>query len=290
MAEAIRPLCRKWMAVTTSETSTYAIAGGSTGKSRLDVLAQGMQPSTLQLLERVGVPAGGTCLDVGCGGGHVTLELARLAGPSGLAVGVDFDADVLTLAEQDAAQLGVTNVQFRHGEAVRLARAVGDLDFDVAYCRFLLSHVTSPGDVVREMAGLVRPGGTVVVEDIDYRGTLCETPSEAFQRYADLYRAIVQRKGADAEIGPRLPGLLDDAGLTHVDVASFQHVSRSPQSFVKRIHALTLDRIGPALLGAGLVSLDELEELRRGLQSVADDERTLICSPRFFQAWGRQPE
>ena len=208
---------------------TYAIEGGSSGKSRLDVLAAGMAPSTLQLLERVGVPAGGTCLDVGCGGGHVTVELARLTGPSGLAVGVDFDADIVALAAEAAAQLDVVNAQFRHGDATRLSVTVGDIEFDVAYSRFLLSHLAAPGDVVREMAGLVRPGGVVVVEDIDYRGTLCEPPNEAFQRYADLYRAIVRHRGADAEIGPRLPGFLDDAGLVDVDVNSIQLVGRDPR-------------------------------------------------------------
>ena len=276
------------MTVTPSET--YAIAGGRTGKSRLDVLAEGMQASTLQLLERVGVPAGGTCLDVGCGGGHVTRELARLAGSSGLAVGVDFDSDVLALAEGDTARLGVTNVQFRWGDALDLAAAVGDFDFDFVYCRFLLSHVASPSEVVRELAELVRPGGAVAVEDIDYRGSLCEPPSEPFQRYDELYRSIVRQRGADAEIGPRLPGLLDDAGLEHVDVASFQLVGRDPQSFVKRIHVLTLERIAPALVAGGLVSVEELEELRGSLHSVADDERTLFCSPRFFQAWGYRPK
>ena len=258
-----------------------------TGKSRLYVLADGMQASTLQLLERVGVPAGGACLDVDCGGGHVTRELARLAGSSGLAVG--FDSDVLALAEEDAARLGVTNVLFRCGDALGLASAVGDFDFDVVYCRFLLSHVVSPGDVVREMADLVRPGGAVAVEDIDYRGSLCEPPSEAFQRYDELYQSIVRLRGADAEIGPRLPGLLDDAGLVDVDVASVQLVGRDPQSFVKRIHVLTLDRVAPALLDGGLVSVEELDEVRRGLQSAAADERTLFCSPRFFQAWGHRP-
>jgi SAM-dependent methyltransferase len=275
--------------VAVTASGTYAIAGGASGKSRLDVIAEGMRPSTLRLLEGVGVPDGGVCLDVGCGGGHVTVELARLVGPSGLVVGVDFDANVLALAERDAAELGVTNVQFRRGDALRLAATVGDLDFDVAYCRFVLSHVAAPGDVVREMAGLVRPGGAVVVEDIDFRGVLCEPPSEAFGRYEELYRSIVQRKGGDAEIGPRLPGLLDDAGLAHVDVVAFHNVGRDPRSFVKRSHVLTLDRIGPALLDAGLVSTAELDEMHRGLQAVADDQRTLFCSPRFFQAWGRRP-
>lgn len=135
-------------------------------------------------------------------GWAVTRELARLAGPSGLAVGVDFDSDVLALAEEDAARLGVTNVLFRCGDALGLASAVGDFDFDVVYCRFLLSHVVSPGDVVREMADLVRPGGAVAVEDIDYRGSLCEPPSEAFQRYDELYQSTFDCGAPTPRSGP----------------------------------------------------------------------------------------
>jgi SAM-dependent methyltransferase len=267
---------------------TYSIAGGSAGKSRLDVLAEAMRPTTRSLLDRVGVPFGGTCLDVGCGGGHVTLELAGLVGPSGLAVGIDFDADVLALAEKDAAEAGATNVRFEHGDAVSLRRAVGDADFDVVYCRFLLSHLAAPIDTVRDMAGLVRPGGVVVVEDVDCRGMHCEPPNVAFQRYYELYESIVRHKGADANIGPRLPSLLEDAGLGDVEVDCFQRVGRAPQSLVKQIHLLTLDRIGPAALAAGLVSAPELDAVVRGLQSAAGDPRSLFGAPRVVQAWGRR--
>jgi hypothetical protein len=162
--------------------------------------------------------------------------------------------------------------------------------FDVAYARFLLSHAMAPGEIVNQMADLVRPGGTVIVEDIDWRGAHCEPPSEVYQRYADLYRSIIHCKGADAEIGPRLPGLLDAAGLMNVDVACVQLAGRDPQSFVKRIHLLTLERIGAAAIGAGLISAAEFEELHRRMESLTGDPRTLFCSPRIFQTWGRRTQ
>jgi 2-polyprenyl-3-methyl-5-hydroxy-6-metoxy-1,4-benzoquinol methylase len=114
-------------------SSTYAIEGGRAGKARLDVLNRMMEPITARLLDRVDIPTGATCLDVGCGGGHVTLELARRVGPGGRVVGIDFDADavVLSLARADAAAAGMANVEFRAGDATDLDRAGLGGEFDV---------------------------------------------------------------------------------------------------------------------------------------------------------------
>lgn len=71
--------------------SSYIVRGGSSGRERLRILAQVMRPSTLSLLERVGLRPGMRCLDVGCGGGDVTIELARLVGPDASALGIDLD-------------------------------------------------------------------------------------------------------------------------------------------------------------------------------------------------------
>jgi cyclopropane fatty-acyl-phospholipid synthase-like methyltransferase len=62
----------------TNAPQCYAIRGGKEGKKRLDVLARVSLPSTTQLLDRVGVERGMKCLDMGCGGGHVTLLMAGM--------------------------------------------------------------------------------------------------------------------------------------------------------------------------------------------------------------------
>ena len=97
--------------------SSYAIEGGQAGKQRLDVLAAVMQPYTARLLDTVGVAPGSRCIDVGCGGGHVSRELARRVGPHGRVVGIDLDPDVISLASADAQREGLTNLRFEVGDA-----------------------------------------------------------------------------------------------------------------------------------------------------------------------------
>jgi len=64
------------------DKSHYVIRGGIEGRARLRILSRVMWPSTLNLLQRAGISCGMTCLDIGCGGGDVSCELARLVGPA----------------------------------------------------------------------------------------------------------------------------------------------------------------------------------------------------------------
>ncbi len=80
----------------------YIIRGGSAGRERLRLLSRVMHSATCGLLDRVGVRPGMSYLDMGCGGGDVTVELARRAGPTSLVVGEDIDAIKLSLAEQES--------------------------------------------------------------------------------------------------------------------------------------------------------------------------------------------
>ena len=104
------------MAENDTSLDHYVIRGGAAGKERLDLLAAIMEPSTASLLARTGVGPGTKLLDLGCGGGHVSLLAARLAGPDGVVTGVDLDETKLSLARKAAGELQLTNVQFLHGK------------------------------------------------------------------------------------------------------------------------------------------------------------------------------
>lgn len=73
------------------ERPYYAIRGGLPGRERLRVLSHVMQPTTLALFRHVGAGPGMACLEVGCGGGDVALDLARMVGPEGSVIGTDID-------------------------------------------------------------------------------------------------------------------------------------------------------------------------------------------------------
>jgi len=261
----------------------YVIRGGVDGRERLRVLARVVRPTTVELLARAGVAPGMSCLDVGCGGGDVSAELARLVGPGGRVLGIDLDESTVGLARAEAEQAGTSWLAYR-------VAAVGDDvagPFDVVYCRFVLTHLRDPAAAVAWMLARLRPGGMLVVEDIDFRGHFCDPPSAAFARFVELYERVVRSRGADPDIGARLPGLLLDAACAGVRMNVVQPCGFEGE--VKQIAALTMQNIGDALLGAGLASRDEIDDLVRVLWEQADDGRTVMSLPRIVQTWGTRP-
>jgi ubiquinone/menaquinone biosynthesis C-methylase UbiE len=186
----------------------YVINGGVAGKQRMEVVARAFWPTTLTLLQRAGIREGMHCLDLGCGAGEVTFEIARLVGPKGHVMGMDMDAVKLGLARERAAKEGVGNVEFRQANVFEWDE---DSVYDLIYVRFLLTHLPGCARVVPRLIRALRPGGALAVEDINFEGYVSHPANAAMDRYVGLYQEVVRRRGGDAEIGPKLFGML--AGL-----------------------------------------------------------------------------
>jgi SAM-dependent methyltransferase len=266
------------------DSSHYIIQGGIAGRERLRVLARVMRPTTLRLLERVGVRPGMAVLDVGCGGGDVTLEFAQVVGADGLVLGLDLDATKLGVARREAAERGFGNVAFQQ---LNITASDGQPEFDLVYARFLLTHLPDPAGALVRMRHFLRPGGLMVIEDIDFAGHFCHPDSAAFRRYVDLYTSAVQRRGGDANIGPRLPGLLAQTGLQRIEMHVVQPAGWDGD--VKLVTPLTMESIADTVLAEGLASRTEVDHMVEALYDLARQPHTIISLPRIVQAWGSQP-
>jgi SAM-dependent methyltransferase len=262
--------------------TTYAITSGTEDKQRLDLLAAVMRPTMLELLQRAGIASGRRCLDVGCAAGHVAIDMAKLVGPTGRVVGIDYDGSLLERARRDAAAAGLDNVEFRIADAASLAGS----DYDLAYARFLFSHVTDPDEVARVVAAVSKPHGWILVEDVDFRGCFSHPRNAAYDRYVELYRESVRRRGGDADLGPRLPELLQHAGLTRVGFQVVQPAHMDGDG--KLVSYLTLRRIREALQADGLATQAEVDAVLAELLSFTQDPRTVVSLPRIVQAWGQR--
>ena len=268
--------------------SSYIIRGGLSGRERLRVISRVLRPTTLALLDRVGVPEGARCLDAGCGGGDVALELAARAGSTGTVVGVDLDEEKLALARTEAGAAG-RNVEYRRADVATDDLGAG---FDVVYTRFLLTHLRDPAGACDRLRRALRPGGAVIVEDIDYSGSFCHPDSPAYRRYCEVYVATARARGVDPHIGRRLPELLRDAGFEQVRVSAVQPVgvaSDGLEGDAKLACALTLENIAEAAVAAGVAEREELDRAIDELYRLAGDAVTLMSFPRIVQAWARRP-
>jgi ubiquinone/menaquinone biosynthesis C-methylase UbiE len=219
-----------------------AAASGIPGRERLRVLSRVMRPSTTALLQRAGARPGWKCLDVGCGGGDVAFDLARMVLPGGHVVGTDIDDTKLALARAEAVEQHLHNIAFLHADALR---DIPDETFDLVHARFLLSHLADPAAAVANMKKSLRPGGTLVLEDVDFKGYFCHPPHAAFDRYLELYTQAAHRKGGDPNLGRRLPELTREAGFEDIHMNVVQHASTTGE--VKIITALTMENIADAV-------------------------------------------
>jgi ubiquinone/menaquinone biosynthesis C-methylase UbiE len=114
--------------------------------------------------QALGASSGERILDVGCGPGFYLAELLDVVGPNGSLVGVDGNDGMLAVAAGRTA--GHANVAFERADVCALPCA--DAAFDAALCVQVLEYVADPTAALREMHRVLRPGGRLVVADIDW--------------------------------------------------------------------------------------------------------------------------
>lgn len=240
-------------------------------------------PTTVQLLNRVGLATGMKCLDLGCGGGHVAILMAGTVGPEGRVIGSDTDDEILALAQKDAEAAKLTNVEFQQMDACACS---WQEEFDLIYSRFLLSHLSHPKDCLAAIIKACRPGGTIVIEDTDFDGSFCYPPCAAYERYKELYQKVVQRNGGDPNIGPKLPAIARKAGIERIELNVIQATHIRGEA--KLMAPVTMLRISDAAVSEGLASKTEVQEILRELNETAADCETVMALPRIFQMWGKR--
>jgi len=173
-------------------------------------------------LERLGIGPGWCAVDVGAGGGDVSVALAEMVGRGGRVYAVDSDP---------LARDAVAATAAAHSQVLAITQAGEDLllpePVDLAFCRFLLLHVIDPAAVLARMAAAVRPGGWVVAQEpITSAGRVGGSPlSMPGARHPD--------------VGAVLPALVRDAGLEVVDAWAEAPAGAGPGPVAAYLESLT---------------------------------------------------
>jgi ubiquinone/menaquinone biosynthesis C-methylase UbiE len=261
----------------------YALSGGREGYERLRVLAAARRASTLELFRLAGLRPGMRCVDLGCGGGDVTFEMAALAGPAGSVVGIDMDHVKLEPARETARERGLVNVAFEIGNVNHWE---GPGEYDFVYCRFLFQHLARPVDLLRRMWEAVRPGGVLAVEDADLEGLFCDPDNDGFSFYRRIYAEVLARNGGDPGCARRLARYFRQIGISDPEMRMLQGISADGDA--KMMPLLTLEAIADSIVSAGLAKADEVASAIEDLAAFTADPGTTIADPRIFQVWARQ--
>ena len=156
-------------------------------------------------------------LDVGCGPGTITVDLAARVAP-GTVIGVDRERAVVAEATRLLDGSGIANVTFEPADAYSLG--FGDQLFDVVHAHQLLQHLTDPVAALVEMRRVLRRGGILAVRDSDYGGFVWAPSDPLLDRWMELYHQVCNRNDADADAGRHLLGWAQAAGFSEIEPSS----------------------------------------------------------------------
>lgn len=125
-------------------------------KKNREVFVGALDEVTQEVFDRFPPPEGGSCIDVGCGFGETTRQLAGLVGPQGFALGTDSSPRFIEDARREAAEAGVRNVEF---ETVDAQTAEWNRAYDYAFSRMGTQFFAAPVPAMRAIRGALKPGG-----------------------------------------------------------------------------------------------------------------------------------
>jgi hypothetical protein len=256
-------------------TATYLLANRATeAADRFAALSRVFNGWTFRHLQAVGIDRGWRCWEVGAGGPSVPRWLAREVGPSGSVVATDIDVSWLP------ADRGVEVV--RHD----VVRDDPPGRFDLVHARLVLTHLSERDEALRRMAGALRRGGWLLIEDFDVelQPLACidaDNPDAArANRVRAGFVALLAERGVDMALGRSLPQRLRALGLVDVRADAYTPIARTATADLELANTL---QVRAGLLGLGL-SPDDIDGHVEALT-----RRTLdITSPPLVSAWGRR--
>lgn len=238
-----------------------------------------------ELFDLIGVPAGISAIDMGCGVMGVVHLLAERIGAGGRVVGLDFQGAMVEMARRFAEERGL-DVEFVEADATTCG--LPDAGFDLVHARTLLVNVAEPERIVAEMMRIARPGGVVAVQEPDGGAWVCDPPHPAWDALCSGVVNAYRHTGKDFTIGRRVARILLDAGLSDVRVRATARVT-APGEYYHTFLPTVAGLVRDVMVRSGDLTAGEFDAHAEALRAHLEVPGTITCQPLMWQAWGRVP-
>jgi len=209
--------------------------------------------------------AGMALLDIGCGPGTITLDLADQVAP-GHVVGLDNVLEPLTMARATAAERRDSTTEFALGDVYALG--FPDDSFDVVHAHQVLQHLSDPVAALCEMHRVCRPGGIVAARDADYSAMTWHPASAELDAWLSLYRRVARGNGGEPDAARHLLAWAHAAGFDDVSCSAdaWCYATTEERAWWGDLWAdrVTRSALADQLLERGLATSARLEELAAG--------------------------
>ena len=258
----------------------YLLAGQPSELERLQLQSRVWEPTGRQLLSKIGSGSGGRALDVGCGALGWLRILGEWIGPSGQVVGMDLDESLLDAARSFLEAEGISNVELVVDDL--FDSKLAPQSFDLVHARYVIAPLGRGGEQVASYQRLVRPGGSLVLEEWDLGSWHFNPPAPAAERLIRLLFEIFASLGGEA--GRGLPELLREIGVEEPEIDAHVIALKPRHPYLRlpgQFSAALESRLRETL------SEDELASLRREAETELAEPGRWGTTFTLIQSWGK---
>jgi ubiquinone/menaquinone biosynthesis C-methylase UbiE len=273
--------------VLADDSTVYSLGHSGSELARLQKQGELYAEFTRNVFLKAGLQPGMRVLDVGCGVGDVSMEAARIVGPSGAVIGLDQSDAALAIAARRAALSGLPQASFRKGDL--LVSEDGEV-YDAVIGRFILMHLSNPAAALRALLGRLRSGGAIAFIEMDLTSARVCPPLPMFDDAVGWIRDAYIREGVEIDMGSRLYACYAALGVKPT-LEAFQRIEGGPDALVYEYLAETVRSLAPRMVALGVVSEDEMD-----IDTIAERNRAAGVAgghcffyPRMVGAWARKP-
>jgi SAM-dependent methyltransferase len=273
----------------TATTEPYVLGVNQQELERLGFQHRIWAGAAHALWERAGLRPGARVLDLGCGPGFTSLDLAQLVGAAGRVEALDEAAMYVEWLRRQAAARDLP-VGARAGDVQDLAAAgFREPAFDLVYARWVLCFVPDPAKVIAGAARVLRPGGALVIQDYLHYSVMSLAPaSPTFDRVVAAVTGSWRGRGGDPDVVRRVPRMLHDHGLALVHIQPHLLAAR-PGTLLWEWPASFFRNFVPQLEAKGLLAPGDARAFEADWQRACDDPSTVLYTPPLVDLIARRP-
>jgi ubiquinone/menaquinone biosynthesis C-methylase UbiE len=266
----------------------YVLGYSAEEYERLRHQAQGFEPATKRIFQSIGLGAGMSCLDVGCGPGVVMRLMGEIVGPSGRVTGLDRDTTAGREATNQLQASGTSHYRLIDADMETICDVDGE-SFDLTFARLVLLYARDPVSILRKMYSWTKPGGYIVIQDIYMRAINIYPKLEAYLELFGIIAATFERAGQDVEFAFKLPTYFGQAGIGAPD-GTDMHLPLMPLAPSAAMFEALCRSVLPKAIEFGICTDTQIQRVLREIGHALGDGRYYsVLWPLVVGVWKRKP-
>lgn len=270
------------------KNSEKAYLFGTHGREldRLGLQHRVWRPDVTDAWLRAGFTAGQTILDLGCGPGFTSIDLAEIVGPSGSVIGLDRSNDFLDFLQSTAESKGLHNIVTRRVNFDE--EDIPAMEADCAYDRWVFTFIRNPKKLLEQVVSNLRKGGKIVIHEyFHYRTFKFTSPCPAFNVFIDAVVEAWHAEGGEPDIAPQLLRWCEELGLHIESVRPVVHIV-SPGNYIWQWPKSFVEVSPWRLADLGYMTKTQVEDLQGEFATFESDGHTRLVTPAVLEIIARK--